>query len=432
MFAIINLVLIVMANLSSIFTRCYESVRIAIDSIRANATRSLLTILGIVVGVGVVVMVAALLQGAQNVIAKAIADFEPDVVRIEKASFQDFNADGQAFAEANSKRPDILSDDLDFLLSRLSDDFIIGAQANGSLPARRGSKTLVGITLQGTTANLIELTNLKIERGRYFRDIDVNFRRNVCVIGQDVVDELFGGTNPLGKNIQLGQLQYEVIGIAESQGSLFGNSQDGFVQIPLGTFEKIFGKRSRSMAVLVKARDTDKISPEETEERSRVAMRIRRGLILTDREDNFSIVTADSIQAFSGNLTGIVAVIIYPLTIIALFVGGVVVMNMMLASVTERKKEIGIRMALGAKRSDLLLQFLIETVTLTLLGGIIGLLLATGLIGLTVWLTGFPLALPIWAVFLAIAVSTTVGVVFGVVPARRASKLDPIEALNAD
>jgi putative ABC transport system permease protein len=423
---------IFMGSIFSIYTRFYESVRISLDSIRANATRSLLTILGIVVGVAVVVMVAALLQGAQNVITNAVADFAPDVIRIEKASFQDFNADGQAFAEARSKRPDILSDDLKFLQNRLDADFLVGAQTDASLPAKRDTKTLVGVAVQGVTSNITELTSLKIERGRYFRDIDTDFRRNVCVIGQDVVDELFGGTNPLGKEIQLGQLAYEVIGVAESRGSLFGNSQDGFVQIPLGTFEKVFGKRSRSIAILVKARDKKTISPEETEEQVRVAMRIRRGLVLTDKEDNFSIVTADSIQAFSGNLTGIVGAIIYPLTVIALFVGGVVVMNMMLASVAERKKEIGIRMALGARRGDILMQFLIETTTLTVIGGLIGLLSAAGLIGIIVWLTAFPLTLPVWAVFLAMGVSCAVGIIFGVIPARQASKLDPIEALNSD
>ena len=421
-----------MASVISVFTRFYESVRIAIDSIRANATRSLLTILGIVVGVAVVVLVAALLQGAQNVITKAIADFEPDVVRLEKASFQDFASDGQAFAEARSKRPDILSDDLKFLQIRLSDKFILGAQTDASLPARRGSKTLVGVAVQGVTSSINELTNLKIERGRYFRGIDTKFRRNVCVVGQDVVDELFGGTNPLGQDIRLGQIAYEVIGVAESKGSLFGNSQDGFVQIPLGTFEKVFGRRSRSMAVLVKARDTKNVSPSDTVEKVGVAMRIRRKLVLTDKEDNFSLVTADSIQAFSGSLTGIVGAIIYPLTIIALFVGGVVVMNMMLASVAERKKEIGIRMALGATRRDLLTQFLVETTTLTVIGGLIGLLSASGIIGLIYWFTGFPVTLPLWAVVLAIGVSCAVGIIFGVVPARQASKLDPIEALNSD
>lgn len=377
-------------------------------------------------------MVAALLQGAQNVITKAIADFEPDVVRIEKASFQDFTSDGQAFAEARSKRPDILSDDLEFLQTRLDESFIIGAQADASLPARYDSKTLVGIAVQGVTANISELTNLKIERGRYFADFDVKFRRNVCFIGQDVVDELFGGTDPLGKKLKVGQLDYEVIGVAESRGSLFGNSQDGFVQIPLGTFEKVFGKSSRSIAILVKARDTKNVSPEETAERIRVEMRIRRQLVLTDKEDNFSLVTADSIQAFSGSITGIVGAIIYPLTVIALFVGGVVVMNMMLASVAERKKEIGIRMALGATRSDILMQFMIETITLTVNGGLIGLLSAAGLIGIIVLVTGFPLTLPLWAVFLAIGVSCAVGMIFGVIPARQASKLDPIEALNSD
>jgi len=421
-----------MGKVSSIITGFGESVRIALDSIRANAARSLLTILGIVVGVAVVVLVAALLEGAQLFIVGAVADFAPDVVRVEKASFQDFGSDGQAFAEARSKRPDILAEDLRFLRSRLGADFVVGAQSDATLPARRGTKTLVGVAVQGVTENVSELTGVKIERGRYFTSWDIELRRNVVVIGQDVVDELFAGTDPLGRELRLGQLAYEVIGVAAPRGSLFGSSQDGFVQIPLGTFEKIFGRRSRSLAVLVRAEDAARFTPEDTLERVRVAMRIRRGLVLTSREDNFSIVTAESIRAFAGNLTGIIGAIIYPLTLIALFVGGVVVMNMMLASVTERKNEIGIRMALGAKRSDILTQFLIETTTLTLIGGMLGLFLAAVIVGLVVRLAGLPLVLPVWAVFSAVGVSTAVGLVFGVVPARKASKLDPIEALNAD
>lgn len=377
-------------------------------------------------------MVAALLQGAQDFIVKTTSDFAPDVLRIEKAAFQDFGADGQAFVEAQSKRPDILPEDLEFLRAKLGARFEVGAQTDATLPARRGAKTLVGIAVQGVTPNITELSNVRIAAGRGLTSTDDYFRRNVCVVGQDVVDELFGGTDPVGAEIRLGQLPYEIVGVAQPRGSVFGNSQDGFVQIPLGTFIKIFGSRSRSLALLVKPVDAGAITADEAEEQVRVAMRIRRKLILTGKEDDFSLVTAKSVKAFSGNLTGIVGTIVYPLTAVALFVGGVVVMNMMLASVVERTREIGIRMALGARRGDILTQFLIETTTLTLLGGILGIVSAAVLIRLLTFLTNFPLSLPVWAIFAAVGVSCLVGIVFGVVPARRAAKLDPIEALRSE
>ncbi|HCA57635.1 MAG TPA: ABC transporter permease, partial [Blastocatellia bacterium] len=199
--------------------------------------------------------------------------------------------------------------------------------------------TLLGVSVQGVTPNITELTNLKIAYGRGLTSTDDNFRRNVCVIGQDLVDELFPTTGALGNELRIGQDRYTVVGVAESRGSLFGASQDGFVQIPLGTFTRVFGSRSRSLAILAKAKDTENMSLDEVEEQVRVAIRIRRKTIGTSEEDDFSVVTAKSIQAFSASLTGIVGTIVFPLTAIALFVGGIVVMNMMLASVTERTRE---------------------------------------------------------------------------------------------
>lgn len=405
---------------------------LACDSILANRTRSALTILGVVVGVAVVVIVAALLQGAQTFVVSSTAGFAPDVLRIEKASFQDFGSDGQAFVEAQSKRPDILVEDLEYLDNRLGEEIEFGAQGDAVLPARRDGKTLVGVVVQGVTANITDLSNIKIAYGRGFTSTDDTFRRSVCIIGQDIVDELFPTSGAIGEDIQLGQVRYQVVGVAESRGSSFGSSQDGFVQIPLGTFTRVFGARSRSLAILAKAKNTEILSLADVEERVRVAIRIQRKLVGTDKEDDFSFVTAKSVQAFSASLTGIVGTIVYPLTAISLFVGGIVVMNMMLSSVTERTREIGIRMAVGARRRDILIQFLIETTTLTVIGGAIGVLFAAGIIWLLAWATKLPLTLPVWAVMAAIGVSCAVGIVFGVVPARQAAALDPIEALRSE
>jgi putative ABC transport system permease protein len=413
-------------------TRIIEAVKLALDSILVNTTRSALTVIGILVGVGVVVIVASLLQGGQSLIVNVTAGFAPNVLRLEKVSFQDFGADGQAFAEAKSKRPDILTEDLRFLNERISETIEFGAQSDASLPARRKGKTLKGIVVQGVTPNITELSNVKIAYGRGLNSTDESYKRNVCIIGQDVVDELFGSTNPIGEEIALGQLPYQVIGVAESRGSAFGSSQDGFVQIPLSTFSRIFGTRSRSIAILAKAKNTEKLTLDDVEEQIRVAMRVRRGLISTNKPDDFSIVTAKSVQAFSGTLTGIIGTIVYPLTAISLFISGIVVMNMMLSSVTERTREIGVRMAVGATRGDILTQFLVETMMLTLIGGMIGVLFAAVIIWLIGWATKLPLVVPLWSVFMAVGVSCLVGVVFGVVPARQAAKLDPIEALRAD
>jgi putative ABC transport system permease protein len=413
--------------------RWTEALRIAADSILMHRLRSGLTVLGIVIGVAVVALVAALLEGAQNYVAQQAAALGPKSVRVDKASFQDFIGDGQAFVEALAKRPDILPEDLKGLRERLGAQFEVGAQVDASLPVQRGNQTLNGIAVQGVTANIVTLAALKIERGRELTETDETFRRPVCVIGADIADNLFPTEEPVGKILKIGAASYEIVGVLKARGSSFGASQDAIVQIPLGAFTKVFGSRSRSIALVAQARERPgaEFTRDEIEDAVRFAMRGQRRLPPA-APDNFSLTTAKSIEAFAGRLTGIVGAILYPLTAIALVVGGIVVMNMMLASVTERTREIGIRKSLGARRRDILAQFLIESTLLTLAGGLCGVALAALIVRLAARLAEMPLTVPLWALAAAIIVSCTVGIVFGVFPARRAAHLDPIEALRTE
>lgn len=413
------------------FSRWGEAFRVAVSAILANRLRSSLTIIGVVIGVAVVTFVAALLEGAQTYIKQTASELGPGIARIEKASFQDFLGDAQSFAEALSKRPDITIEDIEGLRQRIGDRMEVGAQIDAALPAQRGNNSLQGIAVQGVTANIAALSTIKIARGRELTDFDDDNRRSVCVIGSDVDEFLFPDRESLGQFIKLGSAEYEVIGVAVPRGSSFGASQDGFVQIPLGTFAKVFGARSRSISMLVKPKPGVEVPNEQVEEIARFGMRSQRRLSYGD-SDNFSIITAKSVEAVTSLLTRIVGSVLYPLTAIALGVGGIVVMNMMLASVTERTREIGIRLAIGARRKDILAQFLLESSLLTLAGGLVGMMISTGLVWISAKLSGFPIAVPLWALFAAILISCTVGVVFGVFPARRASRLSPIEALRKE
>ncbi len=409
-----------------------EAVRIAFDAIVANRLRSSLTVLGVIVGVAVVALVASLLEGAQRFIAEQAAGLGPGIAKIEKAAFQDFIGDGQAFTEARAKRPDLTLEQLAALRTRLKDRIDIGSLTGANLPVRYANQSLTGLTIQGVTANIVELSTLKVARGRGFGEFDDQYRRSVCVVGNDVADLLFPSADPIGKTIKLGSTPYEIIGVYATLGSSVGaSSQDAFVQIPLQTFAKQFGARSRSLGLLAKTRDGVTLNDDDLEDVLRFGMRqVRR--LGPGEADDFSITTAKKIQAFAGTITTIAAAVLFPLTGIALAVAGIVVMNMMLASVTERTREIGIRKALGARRRDILAQVLVEATMLTVAGGLAGLLIAYVLIVLGAKLTGYAISLPLWAACAALIVSVTVGVVFGVFPARRAARLDPIEALRSE
>ncbi|MFN7930635.1 MAG: ABC transporter permease [Blastocatellia bacterium] len=411
--------------------RWWEALQVAVDAILSHRLRSSLTIIGIVIGVAVAALVAALLEGAQTFITKQTAGLGPGIVRVDKAAFQDFIGDGQAFADAKAKRPDITTNHLNALRERLADQLEVGAQVDAAVAVRYGNRSLKAAALQGVTPNIGALSVYKIERGRELTEFDEENRREVCVIGADTADYLFPVELPIGKQIRLGAYLFEVVGVYAPQGSSFGASQDSFVQVPLSSWAKVFGARSRSIALLAKARQGVNIEGEALEDLVRFHMRqVRR--LQPGEQENFSVTTDKKVSAFAGQITTIVAAVLFPLTAIALVVGGIVVINMMLASDTERTREIGIRMAIGARRSDILAQFLLESTLLTFIGGGIGILFAAAIAWLFGKVSGIPIGLPTWAIVAALSVSCTVGIAFGVFPARKAARLDPIEALRTE
>lgn len=411
--------------------RWVESLMIAGDALISHRLRSSLTIIGIVIGVAVASLVAALLEGAQIFITKQTSGLGPGIVRVEKAAFQDFVGDGQAFADARAKRPDITIDNLKSLKERLAGQIEVGAQVDAAVAVRYGDKSLKATAVQGVTPNIGSLSVYKIDRGRELTDFDEENGREVCVLGADVSEYLFPIENPIGKQIRVGSYVFEVIGVYGAQGSALGASQDAFVQVPISAWAKVFGARSRSIALLAKARPGLEMESSELEDAVRFGMRqVRR--LQPGEPENFSVTSDKKVAAFAGQITTIVAAVLFPLTGIALVVGGIVVMNMMLASVTERTREIGIRMAIGARRRDILVQFLIESTLLTFIGGGIGILFASGIAWVFAKVSGIPIGLPNWAIIAALSVSCTVGIAFGVFPARKAARLDPIEALRTE
>jgi len=406
-----------------------EAAKIALSSIMAHKLRSFLTLLGVIIGVTVVTAVATVIEGANVYIKEKIATLGSGVFTVQKASLGSFG-DFQKFIEAFRKNPDLTLDDLAALRENATLADEIGAQDGGSKTIKYANISLDGVGVQGVTPNTFVLSNVEIERGRFISDFDDEGRKNVCFIGSDVAEGLFSQIEPLGKEIKIGADTYTVIGVAKKLGSVLGQSQDNFVELPLSTFFKAFGKRS-SPTFLLKIRAREGVPVEKVQDEVRLIMRGRHKLDY-NQPDDFSISTDEATQQLFGAITGTVAVVAFPVVGISLVIGGIVIMNIMLATVTERTREIGIRKSLGATRRDILIQFLVESAMLSGLGGVMGLLLAVVIMTIIGRFAPVPVAIPLWAPVIAISASTLVGVFFGMYPANRAARLDPITALRAD
>lgn len=409
------------------FVQMQEAFRIAAANLRSAKLRSALTLLGIILSTATLIAVMAVIHGMDVYVAEKIADLGANGFTVVRFAFIG-DWDPKKFLELLRKNPELRPDEYEFIRQRatLLSDIGMSGSTRGDVSAK--NERMEDVRILGATANINVISGVQTETGRYISEGDVQGRRMVAFIGADLRDRFFTGVDPVGKTVQINGKPYEVIGVAKRIGSVFGQSQDNFVTIPLYTFFKEFGSR-RWLSFNCLA--VDRARFQEAMDEVRVLLRAYRRLP-PQREDNFMIFTSDSIMGAWDRLTGAIAATAMAVVSVFMVVGGVVIMNIMLAVVTERTHEIGIRKSLGARRSDILWQFLIESAVLAGAGGLIGVLIAWGAAIAVRNLTPIPMALPLYSVALGVGLSAAVGLFFGIYPARQAARLDPIEALRAE
>ena len=399
-----------------------EAVLIALSSLRANRLRSLLTLLGIVIGVMAVIAVVSIISGLNDYVAGKIFNLGPDVITVTRMSPVITSLD--EFIE-NQRRKNLYISDVDAIRAACTDCKAVGATVNARARVKF-ARDYVDSEIRGFTAEAPAIRGYELQGGRFLTEYDVDHARNVCVIGSDIVDTLFPFVDPIGKTLIVDDRPFEVIGVGTKQGSVLGQSQDNWAMIPLTLHQKMYGAR-RSVSIYAKAIDEAHLPAAESE--IRLTLRARRHLSYGAKDD-FALNTNDNFLQIWANISRAFFAVTIGIASISLVVGGIVVMNIMLVSVTERTREIGIRKASGARRHDILVQFLVESATLALVGGIIGVLLGASIAFAISWFTPLPASIKWWAVVLGLSVSTTVGLFFGIYPATKAANLDPIVALR--
>jgi putative ABC transport system permease protein len=397
-----------------------ETLKLALAAIWAHKLRSALTLLGMIVGVTAFVVVVSLIEGFKRYVDEKIAGIGAKSFTVQRFNpLEDFK-DTDTIAAAQRRNKELTMEDYDYLKQRATLSDKIGARARGTpSEVKRGDQVLEDVFVSGATANCVDIENRDVAEGRFIAEPENEGAARVAYVGADIASKLFPAGNPVGQEITIRGLPYRVIGVEAAKGTVFGIPQDSFIILPLKTYSVNYGGliRQRSLYFVATSK-TDDLFNDAVEE-ARFLMRTRRKLGPSEK-DNFGIVTPDAITGLRDRLFGTIFI-----------VGAIVIMNIMLVSVTERTKEIGIRKSLGARQMDILKQFLVEAVTLALIGGAIGIFLAW-IIGTIVTWWFIPTYLSIAAILGALAASGSAGVLSGIFPAWKAARLDPIEALRAD
>jgi putative ABC transport system permease protein len=403
-----------------------ESVKLALQSLWQNKMRTVLTLLGVMIGVASVIAVVTLVNGANSYVTTKFTRYGADVFTISRfpaivTSSEDY--------ERYQKRKNILLDDYYYIRDNCTRCVGMGALQSTTAKVVRGTQSITDCSIRGYTWQMPSLQNLDIEEGRDFTEVDEEHASHVAIIGTDVRDNLFAGIDPIGQELRVDGAPYTVIGVSEKQGSTFGASQDNWVAVPLTAYQKSYGT-TKSLTIYVKAGSAGP-ALEAAGDEVRVLMRSRRH-DASGVADSFELDINNTLVGFFSTVTASFGAVAGAIAIISLIVGGIVIMNIMLVSVTERTREIGIRKALGARGKDILMQFLVESGVMALVGGAVGVLGGIGVAQVVTLVIGFPSTVALWSVLVGLVMATSTGIFFGVYPARKAAGLDPIVALRSE
>jgi putative ABC transport system permease protein len=401
---------------------------IALDTLWSHKLRSSLTLLGIVIGIAAVVLVGAAIRGlgeyAVTTTAQAFGSNTFLVSQIASVG----NLDRKELSDKLRRNPEIYRHEAESLTAATAAYTRTASALQESSDIKAGNRTFLAASITGASESIERIRDVRLSRGRFYTEEENRHSMRVAILGRDVADELFPTVDPLGRQVRISGEPFTVIGLQEKQGSSFGSSLDRYVWVPLGAFEKIWGSR-RSLTLFIQPRDG--VGFEEAQEIVRNALRLLRR-IRPASPDNFDILVPEAGRSFLARLTGMIAVAIVPISSVALFVAGIVVMNMMLVSVTERTREIGIRKSLGARRQDIYAQIILESTILTVIGGALGVVISyLGTLALSEAF-GLSIGVPVLQLALAIGVAAVIGLGAGWYPARVASRMPPIEALRSE
>ena len=399
-----------------------ESILIALNSLKTNKLRSILTLIGVIIGVMTVIAVVSIIAGMNRYVTDKISTMGSTTFIIDRMGI--VMSDEEWWDRLKRKR--LTLDDVEAIRENCPACEIVGARMFTRRKVKHKNQYLSDVLIMGATANLHQISSINVEFGRHITEFEEIHRRQVVFVGWEIADKLFPNIDPIGKEVKVGGRRFTVVGVAEKRGSFLGNNQDNFVIIPVTSFLKVFGTR-RNLDIMVKTKDLE--SMREAQDQARVILRLRRKVPL-DKPDDFAIMTTDTFMQLYRNFTSTAYLVMIGVSSIALVVGGIVIMNIMLVSVTQRTREVGIRKALGAKKRDILWQFLVEAVTIAAVGGIMGILIGTVIAKIVSATTPLPSAVELWSVVLGLLISSSVGIFFGIFPAMKAARLNPIEALR--